>query len=586
MKRILLLTNLMLWAWAAVLPAQTDSTYTVPEVVLSEVPVVNSSNGRQYYQYTVQPRQTFYSLCRTFSISQEELQAMNPFLADGLKAGQVLTIPVNPVPQAAAGPEQPAPIAAAADGREPVAATDSGESVSETPAVQETAASEAIASETAAGPAPYQPADGRWYTVTARKEYLSDIALANGTDVATLRLLNVNVPDELRRGSRLILPALPSEQPMAEDILVPEETPDTLAEVPAPDHVSVALLLPFMLDDTTGITSERYMEFYEGMLLAADTLRRLGHSADLAVYDVGHSLWRMQKVLSDNDFSTVTHVVAYANADQVDTLSDWAREHQVKLVMPFSSRIAQTASNPYMIQVNPPHALTYEALLAQDTALLSGKNILLLRNYNEESDERSQLFRSFRQKLISHGISFHELVEYQDDEHFQDTLAFYLKNHAENLVVPAPSSLTDANRVIGMVAAAKNQHNSSCVVSMYGYPEWLALNKNTLPVLHSLNTTLYANYYADFEREDLRRFQVLYSRCFGKDLLNTIPRYGLMGYDLLLWMAGGFSQVDVKPLQHTMDLVQPTAGGGLYNRSVVLLNYAPDGTLVQTPLTR
>lgn len=52
-------------------------------------------NGKTYYYYEVQPKESVYSLCRRFNISKEELLRYNPSVSDGLKAGQDLLFPYS-----------------------------------------------------------------------------------------------------------------------------------------------------------------------------------------------------------------------------------------------------------------------------------------------------------------------------------------------------------------------------------------------------------------------------------------------------------------------------------------------------------
>ena len=46
--------------------------------------------------YTVQPKETLYSLARQFNITQEDLIKMNPELKDGVKEGMLIEVPVKP----------------------------------------------------------------------------------------------------------------------------------------------------------------------------------------------------------------------------------------------------------------------------------------------------------------------------------------------------------------------------------------------------------------------------------------------------------------------------------------------------------
>ena len=53
-----------------------------------------TENGKQYYLYTVQKSEGFYSIGKRFEITNDEIIKANPEAALGLKLGQVLKIPV------------------------------------------------------------------------------------------------------------------------------------------------------------------------------------------------------------------------------------------------------------------------------------------------------------------------------------------------------------------------------------------------------------------------------------------------------------------------------------------------------------
>ena len=487
-----------------------------PSVVLEEVPTVVYS-GKTYYKYTVRPKDTMYSLSRDFGLTQEELVANNPFLKKGLKQGQLLLIPVRKTPSDAPAAQAP------------------------------------TAAPTAPSEKPAQPQDS-----------------------PAGRAL-----DNAREDDFFVNEEVSAADPFCGN--------DTVAVAPrrspaAGKQLSMALLLPFNLADTTPAGIDRYVEYYEGTLLAIDTLRRLGVSVDLAVYDIGKTRDSLNRVLARQRFNGVDFIVAAATNAQMSELSRWMQLHKKTLVLPFSSRIAETASNPYIYQVNAPKTMAYGRLAAQDTSVFHGKKIFLLRTPSEEKDERQQLFASLKQTLRTNHIPYNELsdatLKADDGETYQDILEPLLSADSVNLIVPAPTSLTEANRIISLVLASSNGVRGS-KVELWGYPEWIALNKSNLPSLHKMRTTIYGTYFADFTADDVRNFIVRYSLAFGRDMLNTHPRYALMSYDVTLYFAGQSLGCDlgIAPLQHDLDFVRPSETGGWYNQTLYRIHYHPDRSL-------
>jgi|GEM_PF-189860 len=74
-------------------PAQTVTNAAKP--VETKKAAETSKKATSYMEYQVKPKETFYSLGRTFHISQEELTQLNPALSEGVKEGMVLKVPAG-----------------------------------------------------------------------------------------------------------------------------------------------------------------------------------------------------------------------------------------------------------------------------------------------------------------------------------------------------------------------------------------------------------------------------------------------------------------------------------------------------------
>ena len=102
---------------------------------------------------------------------------------------------------------------------------------------------------------------------------------------------------------------------------------------------------------------------------------------------------------------------------------------------------------------------------------------------------------------------------------------------SENVLIPAPNNLQETGNNLIQLKAFKAAYPDKDFL-LIGYPDWMALNKNHLKLLYELNTLIYSNFYADFTRDNVQNFQVQYNHYFGKNLLNTYPKYALMGFDV------------------------------------------------------
>ncbi len=56
---------------------------------------VKTVNGKQYYYYRIQPKETIYSLTNKLGINRGDIVKYNPSAADGLRAGDTLYFPTS-----------------------------------------------------------------------------------------------------------------------------------------------------------------------------------------------------------------------------------------------------------------------------------------------------------------------------------------------------------------------------------------------------------------------------------------------------------------------------------------------------------
>ena len=82
--------------------------------------------------------------------------------------------------------------------------------------------------------------------------------------------------------------------------------------------IKAALILPFQED-------KRMVEYYEGFLMAVDSLKRTGTSLDLYVYDSGKEVSTLNAILSKNEMKKMDVIFGPMHQKQIKPLSDFAK---------------------------------------------------------------------------------------------------------------------------------------------------------------------------------------------------------------------------------------------------------------------
>ena len=147
------------------------------------------------------------------------------------------------------------------------------------------------------------------------------------------------------------------------------EIPDYISEVvmPVDPFVKVALLLPFSAKDypvfvdtlvekmpvQISARSEQFISFYEGVLLAVDSLKNQGYKVNLKVFDTERSAEKMYTMVDEIDRFHPDLIIGPVYGSVYKALMDDLTNKNIPVIYPLSSRSEEFGVYPDFIQVNP-----------------------------------------------------------------------------------------------------------------------------------------------------------------------------------------------------------------------------------------
>ena len=435
-------------------------------------------------EYTVQKKETMYSLCRKFKTSSYELLKRNPKLKRGVKAGMVIFIPIKDEKQLAAAAAAPA--------------------------------EEVIQSE---------------------------------TEVNAL----LSAPRDVKRL----------------------------------DQLKVALLLPFNPARQTSASS-RFIEYYEGMLLAVDSLRNQGFSLDLSVYDTGDGTQRIREILTGETLPNVDLIIGAVQNDQIKLIADFAKAHEIKYVIPFTSKNDDVLSNACVFQVNTPHSYLYSKAAERGRKLFANDNIIFVNVPDKE--EKKEFIRTFQTELRDHNIPFKEM-DYNVELFAEEIDSLYMVDSCRNVVIPTSSSIEALQKIktpLRMLAETQTDYT----IALFGYPEWQTYVRDALDDFYTLDTYIYTNFYADNLDRPMHDFYDKFKTWYSKDLINTYPKYGILGFDTGMFFFGAMKKYGVNfedkledyhypSIQTGFDFHRVNNWGGFINTNIFIVHYHKDYTVTR-----
>ena len=248
-------------------------------------------DGQEVYEYPVQKGEGLYRISVNFGVTQEELIKLNPELkTTGLKLGQVILVPVKK-----------------------------------------------------------QAAQKKQLSHVIKKEP----EMAQKIDTLT-KPLPFSQPVFKQSTPK---PAEDTPKPVEEEVFFEEDTmlviePDTDAVLS--NTLRLALLLPFQADaQTYDLKMERFLKFYEGVLLALREEKRPGWKFEVFVYDIGKTEYKLRKVLALPEMEQMNAIIGPAYGEQIPAANDFVQQHHIACLLPFTNNVESLEHNKYLLQYNP-----------------------------------------------------------------------------------------------------------------------------------------------------------------------------------------------------------------------------------------
>ena len=537
-------------------PGSDDKIYVGKAL---RIPLKAASRDAETY-HTIVAGETLYSLSQVYRVSAKELCDANPGLsADNFKVGQVIRIP-------------PSTLKDKTVSRQP-----DGQKADTQPEVK--------------------PRCRDMHKVK-RRETIFKISRQYGITEAELIAANPELKGEskIKRGTFLCIP-YPTEAHSQEPTVAQHPaTEPTNAELFSENEeqaqpqqsLKAAIILPFLSGKSTPQSeSGRMIEYYEGFLLAVDSLKRSGVSIELYAYDAGHSTASLQNLLSKREMKRMDIIFGPLAHEQIPPLADFARQHKIRLVIPFTSKDNTVFRNPMVYQINTPQSYLYSEVYDHFVRQFPKANVVFIEA-TQGHGEKASFIKGLKEELQKHGTyTLKSLKEDAPVESLQATLA----TDRENIFVPTSgSNLTLIKSLPQLTLLVRN--NPEARIHLFGYPEWQTYTQDHLETFFELDTYFYSSFYTNNLLPAAVSFTQDYRKWYSKDMDERYPKYGMLGFDTGYFFLKGLSlyggglennlqRLRPVPIQTGFKFQRVNNWGGFINRKVFFVHFTREYELLK-----
>jgi LysM repeat protein/ABC-type branched-subunit amino acid transport system substrate-binding protein len=508
------------------------------------------ANRENFDAHVVKRKETLYSIARKYKVSEDVIHYYNPWAKYGIKADQTLWIPKN----------------------------------RELHDISTEARSD----------------DAFYYYTTKQKDTLYSIAKIYGVEVTDIIEANPELRNGLRPEMNIKIPRL--KQP--EVIETAPRMPDTIPCI-APDAsytFQVALMLPLYaslnaeeteLSDSTGVRrglrGRNFAEFYEGFLLAVDSVKKAGISVNIHVYDTERDTNKTKRVTRELASLNPDIIIGPVYPEDVDIAGRFASFRNVALVSPLSTRTSLVEQNNNIIQIVPSRQAESYAMANYIRQFKKGR-IILIRGNDSISLQNSWRFKKSLLENMPVDESGNQLYfkDYRLNDSLFTQLGKILSKDEDNLLVVfsdyEPDVISLVTRLIPRI--------SSFPVRLFGMPSWQTWTNIDLTFLHTLNLHIVSPFYTDYSDPRVKSYLKKSRNIFGYEPYEIGPQgfnYSMLGHDIgycflsaLKQMGGKFlpclDQIEADELLTRFHFVK-TATGGYINNSFNIIEYRSDFTV-------
>ncbi|MCW3807689.1 LysM peptidoglycan-binding domain-containing protein [Plebeiibacterium marinum] len=483
--------------------------------------------------------------------------------------------------------------------------------------------------------------------VVKRKETVYSIARKYSVKVEDLEEANPTlVLSNIKKGSRLKIPGIEylkrkKEQELVEDDVVREKMVTHMGDsvfvdcglydyTLSKENISVALLLPFdvaatkeanvitkIVDDeevemareepVLSNRSRSFVEFYEGVLMALDSVKKQGVNIELYTYDTAPDTNKVKAILERPELKNVDFIIGPAFTSNLSLVSEFSYQNGIKMIYPLSNKDPEINRNPYLIQVNTPDSLVYDKYVSYISSQSEGSRVLVLKS-KEPGSLENQFCNKLKDQIYLKYIPLGQKPNYLEvsfsEQDVQAIDALLDDSHPNIVVIPSPEE-ADISKIITTLHGVVDGSDKN--VKLIGFGDWLKYQTINAEEVHNLNTEIISSYALDYNSELTKNFVMKYRKWYHTEPFAVSPffirpgrnakysKYGIWGYDVAYYFLNArikygkqfeycLPHYKANQVQFNFDFERYGNWGGLYNRGLYVIRFGKELEVERTEL--
>ncbi len=595
-------------------------SFAVSAMAIEKSQIVVSINGSKFYVHTVLDGETIYSIAKCYEVSEQTLLTHNTTLSDGLKSGQNIKIPYEPVTQKVESKKESgfAKWANRLKFKSHKIAT--GETLysiarkyeisidvilEDNPSIDPTSLSigqEIFIRKKMQGKSDEAQNQDEWneykenLNMVAPEGYIFHIvekgetiySLSKASQMSEEEFIELNkLENGLKLGSIIMLPSSDEKQEV-------EETPEEVvysgekAEFKAlrrGETLHVSLLLPLSVN---GRPSSAFTSFYNGFKMGLEAVKtQYGRDIELTLFDTKRDTLAIEKIISDPVFEASDLIVGPIYEDILAPVLAFAERENIPLVFPLAT--LKESQSSMLFQIAPLDEGRYEKA---DDLFAEGKHVTLVYTNKVDKDYEAEIMNLLGGRPYAKHTYYYEhptviAKRIQNGTRSASDLTSVIDNDKDNTIVIMSDNETDVDRVLSALASARigivSRGQGDPKFKVLGNSDWNRYNNIDRSVFFKDQVVFFSSYHAKRDASIIKLFDSDYIKRY----YHAPTLFAYRGYDVAyIFGEGLFSDIQYNmegrtfaPLQSRYRFEANPESGVHTNTEWIRVNYNDDFTI-------
>ena len=349
--------------------------------------------------------------------------------------------------------------------------------------------------------------------------------------------------------------------------------------------IKAAVILPF-LNGVSKSESSRMVEYYAGLLMAVDSLKRTGTSIDLYTYNSGPESASLNSILGKSEMKDMDIIFGPLYQQHIKPLAEFAKKQDTRLVIPFTSKDNTVFQNPAVYQINTPQSYLYSEVYDHFVRQFPNANVIFIEA-SQGAKDKAEFIKGLKDELRNRSIPMKSLKE----DVTVESLKTVLRTDRENIFIPTSGSNLTLIKILPQLTLLVREQPESRV-HLFGYPEWQTYTKDHLEAFFELDTYFYSSFYTNNLLPAAINFTKSYRRWYGKEMDERYPKFGMLGFDTGYFFLKGLARygssfeknmqgLDLVPIQTGFKFQRVNNWGGFINKKVFFVHFTKNFELVK-----